>query len=110
VPRALAARVGSGQIRVLSRISKASHVIVAKLARAGIDAAVLNNITQALGGTLYDQQSNPVYYEIALNKDQYQFVQQNGLFNANTQLSYAKGTDIVLPTARRSTATSARSN
>ena len=97
VPRDLAARVGMGQVRALSRISKASHVIIANIVRAGVDAAALNNITQALGGTLYDQQSNPVYYEIALNKDQYQFIQQNGLFNANTQLSYAKGADIVLP-------------
>jgi hypothetical protein len=97
VPRALAPRVSAGQVRALSRRSKVSHVVIASLAKAGVDPTVLNSITQAFGGTLYDQQINPVYYEISLNKDQYQYIQQNGLFNANTQLDYAKKTDIVLP-------------
>jgi hypothetical protein len=100
IPKGLALRVGTGQVRALARTSKVSRAVIANVTRAGIDPATLNSITQAGGGTLWDQQSVPVYYEIAMNKDQYQFIQQNGLFNANTQLTYAKQTNIVLPSGK----------
>ncbi|HMK80120.1 MAG TPA: hypothetical protein VK438_10745 [Xanthobacteraceae bacterium] len=102
VPQALAARATSGELRVLSRTSKVSRPIIENETRAAIDPAILNSITQAGGGTLYDQQSVPVYYEIALNKDQYQYIQQNGLYNANSQLTFAQKSNIALPGGKTS--------
>src|SRR5581483_861766 len=52
LPGALTARIASGQVRVLSRVSKVSRAIIANATRAGISPAVLNSITQAGGGTL----------------------------------------------------------
>jgi hypothetical protein len=46
---------------------------------------------------LYDQNRKPVYYEIAMNRDQYDYIHQNGLYNADTQLAYASKQTITLP-------------
>ena len=97
VPKNLAARVASGQLRALTRTNKIARQVIANAARAGIDPAVLQSITQAGGGTLYDQQSQPVYYEIAMNADQYNYIQKNGLYNAQTQLTFATTQTIALP-------------
>ncbi|HEX8164347.1 MAG TPA: hypothetical protein VF601_01000 [Beijerinckiaceae bacterium] len=97
VPQKLAAQAGSGRVRVLARTSKISRTAIRNVVHSKIDQAILDSIVQAGGGTLYDQQSVPVYYEIAMNQDQYNYIQQNGLYNADTQLTFAQKTTIALP-------------
>ena len=98
----LSARVASGSIRMLKMESKVSRPVLANIARHGavIDPNVLNSITQAAGGTLYDLNGNPVYYEVAMDRDEYEYIVQNGLYNANTQITFAQTTDIVLPSGQ----------
>lgn len=98
----LSARVSSGGLRVLKMESKVSRPVLANIARnaTNIDPTVLNSITQAAGGTLYDLNGNPVYYEVAMNRDEYEYIVQNGLYNADTQATYAQATDIVLPSEK----------
>jgi hypothetical protein len=97
VPTDAAARVNTGELRALIRTSKVSRQVIANVVRAGIDPTILESITQAGGGTLFDQQSQPVYYEIAMNADQYNYIQRNGLFDAQTQLTFATTKTIALP-------------
>ena len=97
VPQSVAARVASGQLRALTRTNKIARQVIANATRAGIDPAILKSITQAGGGTLYDQQNQPVYYEIAMNADQYNYIQKNALYNAQTQLTFATSSTIALP-------------
>jgi hypothetical protein len=98
----LSARVSSGSVRLLKMDSKVSRPVLANVARraASMDPTILNSITQAAGGTLYDLNGNPVYYEVAMNRDEYEYIVQNGLYNANTQATYAQTTDIVLPSGQ----------
>jgi len=98
----LSARVSSGSIRMLKMESKVSRPVLANIARHGatMDPNVLNSITQAAGGTLYDPNGNPVYYEVAMDHDEYEYIVQNGLYNANTQATFAQTTDIVLPSGQ----------
>lgn len=97
VPQGLTATAGAGQLRVLGRTSKISRIAIANVARAGVSPAILKSIAQAGGGILWDQQLVPVYYEIAMNADLYNYIQQNGLYNADTQLTFATKTTIALP-------------
>jgi len=98
----LANRVSSGSLRVLKMDSKVSRAVLANVARqaGSLDPTVLNSITQAAGGTLYDLTGNPVYYEVAINRDEYEYIVQNGFYNANTQATFAQTTDIVLPSGK----------
>jgi hypothetical protein len=98
----LSARVSSGSVRLLKMDSKVSRPVLANIARHGanMDPTILNSITQAAGGTLYDLNGNPVYYEVAMSRDEYEYIVQNGLYNANTQATYAQTTDIVLPSGQ----------
>jgi hypothetical protein len=41
------------------------------------------SIRQAVGGWLIDQQSNPTYYEIAVNQTSYNYIRNNHYYNAN---------------------------
>jgi hypothetical protein len=98
----LSAKVSSGSVRLLKMDSKVSRPVLSNIARHGasMDPTILNSITQAAGGTLYDLNGNPVYYEVAMNRDEYEYIVQNGLCNANTQATYAQTTDIVLPSGQ----------
>jgi len=98
VPQAFGGRVADGSLRALSRESKVSREVIDNLGSGGTDPEILRSITQAFGGVLYDQNRKPVYYEIALNEDQYNYIQKNGLYNADTQLAFATKQTIALPT------------
>jgi hypothetical protein len=102
VPQGFAARVAGGSLRALSRESKVSREVIANLGAGGTDPDILRSITQAFGGVLYDQNRKPVYYEIAMNEDQYTYIQKNGLYNADTQLAFATSQTIALPTGATS--------
>ncbi len=100
LPKEVASEVATGSMRMLTRTAKVSPT-VAKL-QATLKARKspnipLDEITQADGNILYDQQKNPVYYDVAMNKTQYDYITQNSLYNATTQATFAKTTNIILP-------------
>jgi len=97
--KSLAQRVATGAVRRLTMTSKISRAVLANVAdHAGAIAPdILRSITQAGGGTLYDLNGKPVYYEVAMNRDQYEYIVQNGLYNADTQATFGASNVIVLP-------------
>lgn len=52
---------------------------------------VLDEVNQAFAGPLWDQNGNMVHYEILLNRDEYDFVRNNTLYNLQGQVAYAAG-------------------
>ncbi|MGE0498922.1 MAG: hypothetical protein AB7I35_09865 [Ramlibacter sp.] len=100
MPKALATQAAAGRLRVLTRTSKVSKR-VASLLQAGHglrNAPVpLDQIEQADGYVLYDQQGNPVYYDVAMNRAQFDYIVKNKLYNASSQVAYAAKKNIVLP-------------
>ena len=102
LPANVAADVASGNVRALSRTSKVSQTVAQRIApaEAAADAAgrtFLDDIRQADTKVLYDQQKVPVFYEIVMNKVQFDYIVNKGLYNADTQLAYAKKNNIVPP-------------
>jgi len=51
---------------------------------------ILNGISQAGGGTLYDLNGFPVYYEVAMDKVQYDYIHDHQLYNAYRQAVFAR--------------------
>lgn len=99
----LAAQVANGQLRNLTMTSKVSRPVLANVARhVAINSAPLNNITQAGGGTLYDLNGHPVFYEVSMNRDQYDYIVKNSLFDANKQIAFASTNVISLPVGQTS--------
>jgi hypothetical protein len=66
-------------------------------ALAPVEAVALGEISQVGGGVLYDQASQPVYYEMLMNQISFDYVYTNQLYNAQKQYQYAGTTGIVLP-------------
>src|SRR5437588_5684072 len=94
----LAAQAGSGAIRLLNRTSKFSRTAVSNIALIpGVDQTFLDNIEQAFGGTLWDQQKKPVYYEIAMNKMQFDYITGHQLYSSAGQTTFIKTMNIALP-------------
>ncbi len=86
LPPAIAAQVQSGKLLVLRHVAK-----------VGEDEAKLHNTEQVDGLVLYDQQTNPVYYEVALNKTLYDYIVNNQLYEAKAQANYAANKAIAPP-------------
>jgi len=101
LPENIAADAAAGKVRALTRTSKVSRTVAARIDPASApDAAtqtMLKDIQQADQNVLYDQQKVPVFYEIAMSKIQFDYIVNNGLYNANTQLAYAQKSNIVPP-------------
>jgi hypothetical protein len=97
--KSLAQQVSTGTVRNLTRESKVSRQVISNLvrSRAALNSTILDSIVQASGGILYDLNGRPVYYEVSLNQDQYNYTVQNGLYNANTQATFAATNVIALP-------------
>jgi hypothetical protein len=97
--KSLAQRVANGEVRRLTMTSKISRAVLNNVAEHAtvIPPDVLRSITQAGGGTLYDLNGKPVYYEVAMDRDQYEYIVQNGLYNADTQATFGASNVIVLP-------------
>lgn len=94
----LATQVGSGGVRVLERANKISRTVVNAIASIpGLDKTFLEEITQAFGGTLWDQQGRPVYYEIAMNKTQFEYIVTNTLYSRKGQANFISKQNIALP-------------
>jgi hypothetical protein len=95
----LAQEIASGAVRHLTTTSKVSRAVLSSLLRNGaaIPPAVLDGISQAGGGTLYDLNGNPVYYEVSMDKVQYDYIVQHQLYNAYKQVTFARDNVIILP-------------
>jgi len=57
----------------------------------------LGTIHQTGGGILVDRAGKPVYYEIRLNRDEFNYIVANKLYDAEAQLALARRDGIVLP-------------
>lgn len=99
LPKAMAGKVAAGQARLLARTSKVSHGVAQLMASMPARNTVipLDEIRQADNNILYDQQKVPVYYDVAMNRVQFDYIVGKGLYNATTQAAYASKTNIVLP-------------
>lgn len=97
--KGLAQRVAIGEVRRLTMRSKISRAVLNNVANHAdvIPPDILRSITQAGGGTLYDLNGKPVYYEVAMNRDQYDYIVDNGLYNADAQVSFGATNVIALP-------------
>lgn len=54
---------------------------------------ILDEVNQAFAGPLWDQNGNMVHYEILLNRDEYDFIKANTLYNLQGQVAYAGKND-----------------
>ncbi|RYF43715.1 MAG: hypothetical protein EOO25_02170 [Comamonadaceae bacterium] len=99
LPAAVSSQVGAGQVRLLTRTSKVSAGVARLVASQPPrnTPIPLDQIKQADGNVLYDQQKLPVYYDVAMNRTQFDYILGKGLYNADTQAAYASKTNIVLP-------------
>ncbi len=105
--RSLAQRVARGQVRHLTMMSKISRRVLANILSSRAESQqVLDEIAQAGGGILYDLNGQPVYYEVAMDEAQYDYIVQNGLYDAGKQFGFALKNVIDLPagTATKSAA------
>jgi hypothetical protein len=101
----LAQQVDQGAVRHLTETSKVSRPVLANILRdsAGTPPDILDEIAQAFGGTLYDLNGYPVYYEVAMNRIQYEYITGNKLYDANKQQAYAASNVIALPAGTSNT-------
>jgi hypothetical protein len=101
----LAQQVGSGAVRHLTMTAKVSRPVLSSILQnaAAFPPAILNGISQAGGGTLYDLNGYPVYYEIAMDRPQYEYILQNKLYNAYQQATFARTHVIALPAGTSNT-------
>ena len=60
-------------------------------------ARALAIVSQADGGTLVDRAGRPVYYEMLINRDEFEYVVAHRLYEAQAQLAFARENGIVLP-------------
>jgi hypothetical protein len=98
LPGALAQQVSSGAVRHLTQTSKVSREVLANLlGDSALPPDVLDDITQAGGGTLFDLNGYPVYYEVSVNETEYNYILQYQLYDAAKQQAYAKDNVIILP-------------
>ena len=88
---ALRQRIASGRLRMLSQTSKISSILLDNVPTS------LSDIMQVGGGVLVDQAGANVYYEIALNETEYEYIVVNTLYEAATQYAFAKNQGISLP-------------
>jgi hypothetical protein len=95
----LAQQVDRGAVRHLTMTSKVSRDVLANILRSGdsMPPDILDEIAQAGGGTLYDLNGYPVYYEVSMSKIEYEYITGNKLYDANKQLAFAQSHVIALP-------------
>jgi hypothetical protein len=99
----LAQQVASGAVRNLTQTSKVSGPVLGTILQnaAAFPPPILHGISQAGGGTLYDLNGFPVYYEVAMDKVQYDYIRQYKLYNAYQQAVYARTNVISLPSGTK---------
>ena len=69
-------------MRNLTMTSKVSREVLSSILQnaAAFPPPILNGISQAGGGTLYDLNGLPVYYEVAMDKVQYDYIHDHQLY------------------------------
>jgi len=50
---------------------------------------IADEVDQAFAGKLYDQNGNVVVYEVLMNKAEFEYVRNNGLYNINGQIAFS---------------------
>lgn len=95
----LAQQVASGAVRNLTMTSKVSREVLSTILQnaSALPPPILKGISQAGGGTLYDLNGFPVYYEVAMDKVQYDYIHDHQLYNAYRQAVFARTNVISLP-------------
>jgi hypothetical protein len=95
----LAQQVASGAVRNLTMTTKVSRPVLSTILQnaSAFPPPILNGIAQAGGGTLYDLNGIPVYYEVAMDKVQYDYIHDHQLYNAYRQAVFARTNVISLP-------------
>jgi hypothetical protein len=103
VPPALAQQIASGAVRHLTMTSKVSRSVLGNILKSAAEfpQTFLDSISEAGGGTLYDLNGHPVYYEVAMDEIQYDYIRQHQLYNADQQVNYAQSNVIALPAGTR---------
>jgi hypothetical protein len=103
VPPSLAQQVASGAVRHLTMTSKVSRPVLGNILKntAEFPQTFLDSISEAGGGALYDLKGNPVYYEVAMDEIQYDYIRQHQLYNADQQVNYARSNVIAVPAGTR---------
>ncbi|MCG2583159.1 hypothetical protein [Massilia sp. TS11] len=86
LPKDIADQVRAGKLRVLRQVGK-----------LGGASTKLHSTLQVDDLALYDQQNNPVYYEVMLNKKLYDYIVSNNLYELNAQAAYAAKKAIAPP-------------
>ncbi len=51
---------------------------------------IADEVDQAFAGKLFDQNGNTVVYEVLMNKEEYDYIVQNQLYNINGQIVFSK--------------------
>ena len=99
----LGQQVASGAVRHLTMTAKVSRPVLTSILRntAAFPPPILDGISQAGGGSLYDLNGYPVYYEIAMDRPQYEYIHQNKLYNAYQQATFARTHVINLPSGTK---------
>ena len=93
-------------VRQLTMTSKIAPAVLTNIARsaaasrAAFPPAILNAIKQAGGGTLYDLNGQPVYYEVAIDEPEYDYIRKNGLYDSYKQAAFALTNVIALPSGQ----------
>lgn len=59
-------------------------------AHQGFSKNIADEDAQAFSGKLFDQNGNEVYYEVLLNKEEFDYIVANKLYNINGQIEFTK--------------------
>jgi hypothetical protein len=83
------------KVKPEARVLRSVSAVNSKLAH---DQPVFKDITQAFSQPIWDQNGFMVRYEIAINRDEFQFIVDNELYNLNGQAAYwQKGKPLMFP-------------
>jgi len=92
------ARVESNPTLKANNINPEAHVRVflstSTPAHKGLTKNIANEVDQAFAGKLFDQQGNTVYYEVLMNKEEFDYLVANQLYNINGQIDFSKKNQI----------------
>ncbi|HEY1720106.1 MAG TPA: hypothetical protein VGG27_02590 [Magnetospirillaceae bacterium] len=93
--------VGNGVFHLLKQHSKVSDALKApenpNSPQHDAKKTLLDDANQTDGGNLIDQNGEAVYYQMLMDKDEYNYIVLNRLYNANSQSTFARQHGIELP-------------
>lgn len=100
--QSLQSLVHEGIVHILSQRSKMSNAVAAPGNPNSPNhnakvRTVIDDANQTDGGNLIDQNGEPVFYEMLMNRDEYRYIVINKLYNTNSQSVFARQHGIELP-------------